>query len=623
MSGIAGIVNPDGNPVSRELLRRMTDLMTYRGPDAQEIWGAGHVGFGHAMLRTTRESLNERQPLSLDGEVWITADARIDGRKELVGKLESEVAADLTSVTDVELILHAYDVWGEGCLEHLLGDFAFAIWDGRKRQLFCARDHFGVKPFYYAQAGDSFVFSNTLDCVRLHTAVSDELNDLAIGDFLLFGFNQEFTTTTFADINRLPPAHYLIRSKGVARITRYWTLPTDGRIRYKRDDEYVEHFNELLQTAVGDRLRADKVAVSMSGGLDSTSVAATAKKVSSEQSESLDLQAFTMVYDGLIPDQERYYSGLAAEGIGIPIHYLVLDDYKLYERWDCPELRSPEPSEFALSAFVSDHLMRISSHSRIVLSGDGGDPTLFSSLTYFAEQLKRFRVWSIASLLTRYVSTYKRLPRLGFRTTLRRWIGGKHSTWQYSLPVWIDQTFADRFNLRERLERLNKMQEPIHPTRPEAYNHLAAIYWANSFEQADPGWTLIPVEYRYPFFDIRLVNYLLAIPPIPWFAHKEILRRAMEGNLPETVRLRPKTALAGDPFIEVINQSDSNWIDQFAPMHRLNKYVNRSAIPQIAQEKDIYKLWLNTRPVSLNYWLKGFTSSANKINQEEVYGIGR
>ena len=139
MSGIVGIINLDGRPVSRELLRRMTDFMIYRGPDAQEIWSAGPVGFGHAMLRTTRESLKESQPLSLDGEIWITADARIDGREELIGKLESKVAADLGDVTDVELILRAYNVWGEGCLEHLIGDFAFAIWDQRERRLFCAR----------------------------------------------------------------------------------------------------------------------------------------------------------------------------------------------------------------------------------------------------------------------------------------------------------------------------------------------------------------------------------------------------------------------------------------------------------------------------------------------------
>jgi asparagine synthase (glutamine-hydrolysing) len=187
MSGIVGLLNLDGAPVDRDLLRGMTEFMAFRGPDAQESWVDGAVGFGHAMLRTTFEQEREQQPCSLDGEVWITADARIDGRSELKQKLAARGRADLKAATDVELILHAYHAWGRDCVAHLLGDFAFAIWDGRERALFCARDHFGVKPFYYAHIGDEVVFSNTLNAVRLHPAVPAELNELAIADFLLFG----------------------------------------------------------------------------------------------------------------------------------------------------------------------------------------------------------------------------------------------------------------------------------------------------------------------------------------------------------------------------------------------------------------------------------------------------
>ncbi|MEK7834195.1 MAG: asparagine synthetase B, partial [Acidobacteriota bacterium] len=227
MSGIAGIYNLDGRPVDPQLLRQMTDSLIFRGPDAQDIWLDGHIGFGHTMLRTTTESYREHQPCSLDGQVWITADARIDGRVELIQKLQPKVRADLKSATDVELILHAYDVWGEACVEHLLGDFAFAIWDGRQKRLFCARDHFGIKPFFYAKVADHFIFSNTLNCVRLHTAVSDELNEQAVGDFLLFNGNQDLGMSAFADVQRLPPAHTLVCSEGKLGLRRYWSLP-DG-----------------------------------------------------------------------------------------------------------------------------------------------------------------------------------------------------------------------------------------------------------------------------------------------------------------------------------------------------------------------------------------------------------
>jgi asparagine synthase (glutamine-hydrolysing) len=123
--------------------------------------------------------------------------------------LEAEGCHVPPSATDADLILCAYRVWGEGCVEHLLCDFAFAIWDERSQSLYCARDHFGVKPFYYSLSAKSLVFGNTLDCIRIHPGVSDELNDRAIGDFLLFGSNEDPTTTVFAGIQRLAAAHSL------------------------------------------------------------------------------------------------------------------------------------------------------------------------------------------------------------------------------------------------------------------------------------------------------------------------------------------------------------------------------------------------------------------------------
>ncbi len=249
MSGIAGLLSLDGAPIDRRLLGVMTKFMHYRGPDAREIWVGDRVGFGHAMLRTTFESQHERQPCSLDGRVWIAADARVDGRSELVQKLQSAGQDCPQSASDSELILYAYRVWGEECVRHLIGDFAFLIWDDPQQRLFCARDHFGVKPFFYAQVGSCVVFSNTLDCVRAHPAVSDELNDLAISDFLLYGSNQDEANTTFADIRRLPPAHRLTWSEGMLCVDRYWNLPLDGHLRYRNANDYVDHFREKLNAS--------------------------------------------------------------------------------------------------------------------------------------------------------------------------------------------------------------------------------------------------------------------------------------------------------------------------------------------------------------------------------------
>ncbi len=198
-----------GAPVDRALLQALTYFISYAGPDARDTYSEGSIGLGHTMLRTTRESFLERMPAGLDGKLWITADARIDCREELKRELEKADSNRRPAATDSELILHAYAVWGEECVRHLRGDFAFAIWDARRKTLFCARDHFGVKPFYYAEIGNIFLFANVLNCVHAHPGISDSLNDAAIGDFLLFGLNCDLSTTTFRDIRRLPPAHCL------------------------------------------------------------------------------------------------------------------------------------------------------------------------------------------------------------------------------------------------------------------------------------------------------------------------------------------------------------------------------------------------------------------------------
>ena len=276
MSGIVGLVSLDVAPVDARLLGRMTDAVAYRGPDHQSTWSDGPVGFGHTLLSTTTEPSPDRQPTSLDGRVWIAADARIDGRNDLVQRLESRGRTDLGSATNAQLILHAYHAWRDECVRHLVGDFAFAIWDGPARRLFCARDHFGVKSFYYREAPGLFVFSNTLDCVRRHPESSDQLNDLAIADFLVGGVKQDESATSFEDVQRLPPAHTLIYEAGAVRMRAYWTLPTEGRVRYRHARDYVDRFSELFRDAVADRVGTSDVGVWASGGLDSTSILATA-----------------------------------------------------------------------------------------------------------------------------------------------------------------------------------------------------------------------------------------------------------------------------------------------------------------------------------------------------------
>ena len=206
---------------------------------------------------------------------------------------------------------------------HLRGDFAFAIWDAPRKRLFCARDHFGIKPFFYAAKEDLFLFSNTLNCLRAHPQISDELNEAAIGDFLLFGLNCEHCHHDIRRHPALAACSFSDVSSRSCEWQRYWSPPIDGRIRYQRTEEYVEHFHEILKAAVADRLRTGRVGILLSGGLDSGAVAATARELRASHTGAQDLRAYTMVHETLFDDREGIYARQTAEHLEIPIELLA------------------------------------------------------------------------------------------------------------------------------------------------------------------------------------------------------------------------------------------------------------------------------------------------------------
>jgi asparagine synthase (glutamine-hydrolysing) len=599
MSGIVGILNLDRSPVDERLLGRLTRFMSYRGPDAEDVWLDGHVGFGHAMLRTTTESVRESQPCSLDGLVWITADARVDGRNDLIRKLELAGRTGLESPTDPELLLHAYHAWGDACVDHVIGDFAFAIWDGRQQQLFCARDHFGLKPFYYARLAQCLVFGNTLNSIREHPAVSSRLNEVSIGDFLLFDFNQDPLTTAFLDIRCLPPAHTLTWSETGIRLSRYWSLPIEEPLRYKRSADYVDHFRELLQTAVEDRIRTDRVAVYMSGGLDSTLVAAAARS-------SCEVRAHTVVYDWLIPDEERHYAGLAASALGISTHYLAADNYIPFWRWDEPDQARPEPDNVPLRALEIDQLKQISVHSRVAFYCEGPDNLLrYEWQPYVTSLIKAGRFGRLLADVGSHILAHRRLPLLrGIPNRLRRVKVPRQQGPGY--PPWLNPAFASRVGLRDRWEEWLHPPASAHPIRPKACASLELAVWRRSmFEFLEPGVTGFPVEVRFPYMDLRMVRFLLALPAIPWCADKHVEREAMRGVLPEPVRLRPKAPLADNPVSVHLRRSPQLWHSQANVLSSLAEYVceDRLRLGIHAKQSTVSDNWMNLRPFGLNNWL--------------------
>ncbi len=603
MSGFVCILHGDDAPVERALLQSLTDFLSFRGPDAHEIWLDGAIGMGHALLRTTHESENERQPASLDGRYRIVADARLDAREELIEKLQRAGRNVCSKTPDCDLILHAYAVWGPSCVDHLLGDFSFALWDAHRKHLFCARDHFGVKPFYYANIGSLLVLSNTLNCIRRHPAISARLNDLAIADFLLFDMIRESGATSFADIQRLPPAHTLVCNDSGIFARRYWTLKVSSPPCFKKSNDCIEKFQEILDRAVADRLRTNHVGILMSGGLDSPTIAASAQKTLRAHETTGCVRAYTEVFESLIPHEERRYAGLAAEALKIPIEFQVSDDFGLWKRTDHDNQCWPEPFHSPLSDGGQRQLRVVATRNRVALTGFGGDPALSCFLSvHFSQLLKRGQVGQALGDAMQYFAAEGRFSRLYLRTRWRRWFGGKNQDPQY--PVWMNEDLERRYALHERWESFAHAPARNGASRSTAYKSMTDLAWADLFEKYDPGVTGVPLEVRHPFFDLRVVNFLLALPALPWCSDKELLREAARGVLPDAVRLRRKSPLLVDPLVAILQLPDSSWVDSFEAVSELGRYVERKLVPRVFGEKDAWNAWIHLRPLSLNFWLR-------------------
>ncbi len=614
MSGFAGVLHLDRTPLDRALLQRLTDFQAFRGPDAQQIWVSEYVGFGHTLLRTTEESKREYQPLSLDGKTWIVADARVDARIELVAKLRA-VGQDSvsTDATDVELILRSYVVWGENCVLNLIGDFTFAIWDGSKQHLFCARDQMGVKPFFYAHLGSLVLFSNTLDCVRQHPSVSNKLNDQAIADFLLFEMNQETATTSFADIQRLKPAHYAVWSPDGMRISRYWTMPIDEPLLYKRPEDYVDQFKTLLHEATVDRIRMNRVGVFLSGGLDSTAIAAASRDVLQARQGRPDVICITQTDPDLPKDRD--YAGLVAQHLGIQIQYFDWGSQSVDPEWERAPKSTSEPTldPWTLDAYQK-FWRKTESCGRVFLFGEGPDNALQFEWQPYVSYLagRRFYGRLIRELSETLTSQWR--PPFWTKIThgLQTWWNGENEK-PSAFPVWLNPDLESRLRLRDRWQEFfNPISSP-HPWRPFGYASFQIGLWQDLFEWHDAGRTRSLYEVRHPFMDLRILRYLLAVPAIPWCRAKYLIRRSMRGILPKPVLRRPKTGL---PCLTVMNRVRSAGLVPLVPVPALRSFV----IPERVPNRPSVEMWEfggDLRVRSLNLWLQKYSIMGQNQSVED------
>ncbi|HET8655590.1 MAG TPA: asparagine synthase-related protein [Longimicrobiaceae bacterium] len=605
MSGIAAAVGPIATPEDRLWVGRAARHMTFRGPDGCDAWHGERASLGHALLRTGEPAAahGDGRPLSLDGEVWLVADVRLDGRADLLSELAAWGAGVGADAPDALLLLHAYHAWDEGCLDHLRGDFAFALWDGRRARLFCARDQLGVAPLFYARMGERLLVCNTLESLLLHAGVGDALDDAAVGDFLLIGMIAEPEATIFSSVRRLPPGHALSWEAGRLRVRRYWTRPEPSRfLYYRRPEEYVERFRELLTAAVGDRLRASRVSVPLSGGMDSTSIAAVARGLRGQGGAASGLRAYTIDLSGLMPDEEARYAAMVAESLGVPLETIDGTAYPDLDPLAPPLFPAAEPVPFGQAGLQYDLVRRMSGHGRAALSGLGGDPLLMYVPSYWLQWLARGRVGRLGAAAWHHLRLFHRPPRLHFRASIRH---ARALTMEPPPPPWwLDAGFAARNGLAARNRRLIR-----NAARQIDWRSLAdSPAWATLIGRSDPGFTRHPLRFLHPFLDVRLLEFVSALPPAPWSVRKTILRMAMRDALPEAVRTRPKRLLGADPWLTTVRArgldprllslvDEADGLDAYVDRARMRETLRACADPGTAPSRVL------NASLALAYWL--------------------
>ncbi|MGI2325475.1 MULTISPECIES: asparagine synthase-related protein [unclassified Methylococcus] len=543
MSGIIGICYQNGRSIDRTELERITDSIAHRGPDGSGIWLEGGVGLGHRMLWTTPESLKEQLPLvSSRGDFVITADARIDNRDDLARQLNLTLSVD---IPDSALILAAYEAWGENCPTKLVGDFSFAIWDKRKRAIFAARDRIGIKPFYYHyREGRVFAFASEIAPLFQAADLEKQPEQDAIRE-ILATFAIAHGRTLFKGVQRLPPASTLMLCDGNLDVRRYWE-PIAGQGRRKPDlAGHIEEFRHLFGEAVRAQIRsAYPIGCLLGGGLDAASVLCVAARLVPDRTR---LSSYSMVFD-LLPCDEREFIEQTVQQTGVESVITVADEAPA-EGWEglqaCNRLQPDWPIQGLPRQSFWPLLDEAGARGvRVMLTGIGGDEVTQGSPYYLAALLTSGR-W------------------LGLAKELKRYRFSRHVLWfwimEAILPEWackLGRQFIDWargpseasffFGSKEQVAWIKGHQLPRRGFPSASAWHEASVLTHPTISLAfEGGWDALGrhgvLEFRHPFYDARLVEFLLSVPSEEKRRQgttKLILREAMKNVLPEALRLR-------------------------------------------------------------------------------------
>jgi asparagine synthase (glutamine-hydrolysing) len=550
MCGIAGIVSLEGKPVLEQELRNMCSAIAHRGPDDEGFYFQTGVGLG--MRRLSIIDLDSgRQPVSNeDGTVWVVFNGEIYNFQELRQQLKGRGHVFSTH-GDTETIVHLYEEYGNHCVDHLRGMFAFALWDERHKRLLVARDRLGIKPLYYAEIGGRILFASELKSILQLPEVGRSFNWSAVSH--LFSFLSTPPTEAIVDgVHKLEPGHLLTVSPGgTPVIERYWELSFEPDYG-KEEDYFVEHVRGLLEESVRLHMVSDvPLGAFLSGGIDSSSIVATAARLT-----DAPLKTFSIGFSE--PDyNELEYARVVATRFRTEHHELTLGPDSLDRLEDLAwHLDEPFGDSSAIPTFMVSKLAAQS--VKVVLSGDGGDELFAGYDKYLVE--KRERGYTPLPALIRTV-----LGSIG--RTMPDGMRGRNLLRHMSLAGaerYLDACTLFRRDDMKKLFRPDvfELLAPYEPWRAKAaYMESGDRHWLSNLQGLDVN-NYLPldiltkvdrmsmahsIETRVPLLDHKLVEFAATIPPemnLRGGTTKYVLKRAMKGILPERIINRPKKGFA-------------------------------------------------------------------------------
>src|SRR3989338_2908098 len=553
MCGIAGIFYIDAEKrVEKVLLERMTDSLTHRGPDDRAIFIDKNLGLGFCRLSIIDLSPDGHQPMSNeDKTIWLIANGEIYNFQELRPALEIK-GHRFKSKTDTEVIIHAYEEYGTDCLEHLDGMFAFAVWDTRKRELFLARDRFGIKPLHYYYKDGIFAFGSEIKAILSIPQVGHDINNQALWNYVSL-MQVPAPHTIYKDIHKfLPSQAMVIKEGGHRKEWQYWDILVEED-NHKSEDKWIEELTVLFEDSVRRHLVADvPVGCFLSGGVDSSAIVAFASKL---KKEPIKTYSMSFIYDGKDYDEspmQRLVAGrFKTDHHEIQVRPDILNVVDLLIR-ECDE-------PFAIpSAIGLYHLSKLASEKvKVVLSGDGGDE-LFAGYTY---RYYRYRLFDWAHSfpvgakeMLRYLSQLipTRLDKVSPLRKTRKFL--KYSSmndrevYQQLLSIYLMEEKMSLFN-KDFIDTINK--DIINDYYLKAWTDYRAddlnrrLYYEIKTSLVDEMLTkldrctsMVSIEGRVPFLDKKFAECIMKIPQRLKYAKnsgKRIFKALLKGIVPDEV----------------------------------------------------------------------------------------